>query len=167
MIYKLKYNEGALEFVQNQGRIHLEASSPSQAVMAARELFEHIREERVKSVGAGRYLVAFKVSLSYKLHLIRTVEKALKLLRAPELYEDGRYLDRYIVATVFKEKGEPDFLSNCDIKEEISSLRKAAVVAREVPNIVSFIDYDIAIYNYLELNNKPGFKSRVVRKVKA
>jgi len=71
-----------------------------------------------------------------------------------------------MVATVFMETGQPDYLADTDIKKEISSMRKAAVVAREVPNIVKFIDYDIAIYNYLELNSKEGFHSRVVRKAR-
>jgi hypothetical protein len=47
--------------------------------------------------------------------------------------------------------------------EELESLRKAAVVAREVAGILQFVDWDIAIGNYLELNSKAGHKSRVVR----
>jgi hypothetical protein len=156
-----------VEFVKNFGRAFLEASSPRKAVAAARELFEHMRDERVQSMGNNRYLITFKVRLDYKLPLVRQVEKAVKLLRYPEIYEDGRYVDRYIVATVFKETGRPEFLDDRDIREEISRLRKAAVVAREVNNIVSFIDYDIAIYNYLELNGKEGYHSKVVRKTKA
>ena len=166
MIYKINFSEGVVEFVKNRGRTFLEASGPKQAVAAARELFQHTREEQVKSLGSDQYLVTFKVSLDYKLHLVRTVEKAVKLLRAPEIYADGRYVDRYIVATVCMETGEPEFMADTDIRSEISSLRKAAVVSREVPNVVSFIDYDIAIYNYLELNSKKGYQCRVVRKVK-
>lgn len=156
-----------MEFAKNRGRTYLEAAGPKQAVAAARELFRHTREERIKSLGSGQYLVTFKVALDYKLKLVRSVEKAVKLLRAPDSYAEGRYIDRYVVATVFMETGEPDFLADTDIRAEISSLRKASVVSREVPNVVSFIDYDIAIYNYLELNSKEGFQSRVVRKVKA
>jgi hypothetical protein len=84
-----------------------------------------------------------------------------------ESYQDGRYVDRYAVATVYMETGRPDFLSDLDIKDEISTLRKAAVVAREVNNVVAFIDYDIAIYNYLELNSKEGYHSKVYRKPKS
>ena len=167
MIYKINFSEGVVEFVKNRGRTFLEASGPKQAVAAARELFRHTRDEQVKSLGSDQYLVTFKVSLDYKMHLVRTTEKAVKLLRAPELYADGRYLDRYIVAIVYMETGEPEFLADTDIRSEISSLRKASVVAREVPNVVSFIDYDIAIYNYLELNSKKGYQSRVVRNVKS
>lgn len=167
MIYKINFSEGVIEFIKNRGRTFLEADGPREAVAATRELFEHTRNERVKSLGSGQYLVTFKVKLDYKLHLVRTVEKAVKLLRAQELYDDGRYVDRYMVATVFMETGQPDYLADTDIKKEISSMRKAAVVAREVSNIVKFIDYDIAIYNYLELNSKEGFHSRVVRKARA
>lgn len=167
MLYRLNFSEGVMEFVKNRGRTFLEAAGPKEAVAAARELFEHTRNERVKSLGAGQYLVTFRVALDYKLPQIRGVEKAVKLLRSPELYRDGRYIDRYMVATVFMETGQPEYLSDTNIKDEISNLRKAAVVAREVPNVVSFIDYDIAIYNYLELNNKEGYHSRVIRKVKA
>jgi len=167
MIYKINFSEGVVEFVKNRGRAFLEAGGPKQAVAAARELFRHTRDERIKSLGSGQYLVTFKVALDYKLHLVRSVEKAVKLLRAPDLYADGRYVDRYFVAIMFMETGEPGFLADTDIRAEISSLRKAAVVSREVPNVVSFIDYDIAIYNFLELNSKEGYQSRVVRKVKA
>lgn len=167
MIYKINFSEGVVEFVKNSGRAFLEATGPKQAVATARELFRHTRDERIKSLGSGQYIVTFKVSLDYKLYMIRSVEKAVKLLRSPDVYADGRYVDRYIVAIVYMETGEPEFLADTDIRSEISNLRKAAVVSREVPNVVSFIDYDIAIYNYLELNSKKGYQSRVVRKVKS
>ena len=57
------------------------------------------------------------------------------------------------------------YLSQYTFPPSELSLRKAAVVAREVFNVIGFIDYDIAIYNYLELNSKEGYQSRVVRKV--
>lgn len=166
MIYKLNFNDSVVEFCRNHGRAFLEAAGPKEAVVAARGFFEHTRNERVKSLGSGQYLVTFKVSLDYRLPLVRNVEKAVRLLRTMEQYREGRYIDRYAVAIVFMETGSPDFLSDTAIKEEISNLRKSAVVAREVPNIVAFIDYDIAIYNYLELNGKQGYHSKVVRKVK-
>jgi hypothetical protein len=166
MIYKLNFNEGVIEFSQNQGRAFLEATGPKEALSTARGLFEHTRHERIKSLGNGQYLVTFKVSLDYRLPLVRGVEKVLKLLRSREAYQEGRYVDRYAVATVYMETGQPDYLSDLDIKKEISTLRKAAVVAREVNNVVAFIDYDIAIYNYLELNSKEGYHSKVYRKPK-
>jgi hypothetical protein len=167
MIYKINFNEGVVEFSQNSGRAFLEAAGPKEALSAARGLFEHTREERIKSLGSGQYLVTFKVSLDYRLPLVRSVEKVVKLLRSLESYQDGRYIDRYAVATVYMETGHPDYLSELDIKTEISTLRKAAVVAREVNNVVAFIDYDIAIYNYLELNSKEGYRSKVYRKPKS
>ena len=166
MIYKVNFSEGVVEFCKNRGRAFLEATGPREALQAARGLFEHTRDEHIKALGSGQYLVTFKVSLDYRLPLVRSAEKAVKMLRSEELYQDARYLDRYIVATVFLETGSPEFLAEIDIKEEISMLRKAAVVAREVNNVVSFIDQDIAIYNYLELNSKTGYRSRVVRKMK-
>ena len=111
--------------------------------------------------------MSFRVSLNNRLPRGRSVEKAVRLLRSRDNYFSGRYIDRYMVATVFKETGRPEFLADMDIKEEISGLRKAAVVAREVPNVVSFIDYDIVIYNYIELNGKEGYQSRVIREARA
>jgi len=166
MIYKLNFSEGVIEFSQNKGRAFLEAAGPKEALSTARGLFEHTRNERIKSLGNGQFLVTFKVSLDYRLPLVRNVEKILKLLRSLEAYQEGRYVDRYAVATVYMETGQPDYLSNLDIKKEISTLRKAAVVAREVNNVVAFIDYDIAIYNYLELNSKEGYHSKVYRRPK-
>ena len=167
MIYKINFSEGVVEFAKNTGRTFLEAEGPQQALLAARELFEHTRDERVQSLGSGQYLITFKVRLDYRLPMVRNVEKAIKLLRFQNMYDAGRFVDRYIVATIFMNTGFPDFLSDRDIKEEISSMRKAAVVSREVPNVVHFIDYDIAIYNYLELNGKEGYQSRIVRKVRS
>ncbi len=166
MIYKVNFNEGVVEFCRNFGRAFLEAAGPREALQAARGLFEYTRDERVKDLGSGHYLITFKVSLDYRLPLVRIAEKAVKMLRSEDIYHDARYLDRYIVAIVFMETGSPEFLAEVNIKEEISTLRKAAVVAREVNNVVSFIDQDIAIYNYLELNSKTGYRSRVVRKTK-
>ena len=165
MMYKLNMTDGVVEFVKNRGRTFLEASDPASAVRATRDLFAHARDEKVQSLGSNQYLVTFKVSLDYHLPLLRSIEKSVRLLRSRDLYDDGRYLDRYVVATVFLETGKPEYLADLNIKEEISSLRKAAVVSRELPNVMNFVDYDICIYNYLELNSKEGFKSRVVRTV--
>ena len=63
MVYKFNYAEAALEFVKNQGRVYLEAPSPAAALNAARALFGKVREECVKSLGSGQYLVQFKVAL--------------------------------------------------------------------------------------------------------
>ncbi len=165
MLYRVNNTEGVLEFVKNRCRSFLEASDPASALRATRDVFDHVREENIQHLGGNQYLVSFKVSLDYRMPLLRSVEKAIKLLRSPELYNDGRYIDRYIVATVHLETGKPEFLSGINVADEIASLRKAAVVAREVDNVMTFVDWDICIYNYLELNGKEGYKSRVVRKV--
>jgi len=165
MVYKLNMSDGVIEFVKNRGRTFLAADDASSALRAARDLFSQMRNEKVQSLGSGKFLITFQISLDYHLSLLRSVEKSVKLLRSKDIYKKGRYLDRYAVATVFMETGIPEYLDDLDIKEEISSLRKAAVVSREVPNVMNFADYDICIYNYLEINSKEGFKSRVFRKV--
>ena len=169
MVYKFNYAEAVLEFVKNQGRAYLEAASPTAALNATRALFGNTREESVKSLGSGQYLVEFKVALDYRLSLVRQVEKAVRLLRDEKIYSLARYIDRYLVATVCLEVGKPEWLagSGIDLKEEISILRRATVVAREVSNVRDFVDWDIAIYNYLELNSKPGHRSRVIRTVRS
>jgi len=165
MLYRVNNSEGVLEFVKNRCRAFLEASDAAVALRATRDLFDHVREENIQHLGGNQYLVSFKVAFEYRLSLLRSVEKAIKLLRSRDLYSEGRYIDRYIVATMHLETGKPEFLSSINIVEEITSLRKAAVVAREVHNVMTFVDWDICIYNYLELNDKEGYKSRVVRKV--
>jgi hypothetical protein len=167
MIYKVNYTNGVIEFVKNKGRAYVEADSPRDAIARTRELFEPTREEQAQSLGNGQFLVTFKVTLDYRMPLVRTVEKAIKRLRAKRQYDEGRYIDRYIMANLYKETAQPEYLEELDIREEISSLRKAAVVAREVPSVMSFIDIDIAIHNYVELNAKEGYQSRIVRKVRA
>ena len=167
MIYRFSYTGAALEFVKNQGRAFIEADDSQSAIAAVRDLFDHIREESVEDLGEEQFLVEFKVSLDYRLPLLRQVEKAVKMLRDPEMYNLARYIDRYCVASVFSERGAPKWLIDKEpsIRKEISFLRKSSVIAREVPNVRDFVDWDIVIYNYLELNSKEGFKSRVIRKV--
>ncbi len=167
MIYKVNYANGVIEFVKNKGRAFVEANSAREAVAETRELFEQTRDEQAQSLGSGQFLVTFRVTLDYRIPLLRTVEKTVKRLRSKPSYDEGRFIDRYIVANIYRQTGQPDYLDELDIKEEISSLRKAAIVAREVPNILSFIDIDIAIYNHIELNAKEGYQSRIVRKVRA
>jgi hypothetical protein len=165
MLYRVNYSEGVLEFVKNRCRAFLEAPDPACALRATRDLFDHVREENIQHLGGNQYLVSFKVALDYRMSLLRSAEKAIKLLRSKDNYNEGRFIDRYIVATMFLETGKPDFLAGLNIIEEIGTLRKAAVVAREVHNVMTFVDWDICIYNYLELNTKEGFQSRVIRKV--
>jgi len=165
-MYKVNFNEGVVEFAKNRGRAFLEASEPAEALRIAGLLFEHMRDPKVQSLSDNQYLVTFKAALDYRMPLVKVVEKAVRMLKTETQYNKGRFLDRYCVANVYLETGKPEFLSGLNIKNEISSLRRAAVVAREVPNVMAFIDYDICIHNYIELNNKDGYRSRVVRKVR-
>jgi hypothetical protein len=163
MIYKFTYNEIALEFNRNRGRAMLETTSPTAALAMVRDLFRFTRDESVQRMVDGRYQVDFKVALDYRLPLLRSIDKTVRLLSAPALYQQARYIDRYTVASIAKETGKPDWIPVTNLKTEISELRKAAVVAREVANVARFVDWDICIHNYIELNSKEGFRSRVVR----
>ncbi|MBD3402450.1 hypothetical protein GF420_06120 [candidate division GN15 bacterium] len=164
MVYKFSYPDGVMEFAQNHGRAVVEAADADAAVEKLRGMFASIREESVASIGEDQFLVTFKVSLDYRLNLVRQVEKSLRYVRDFNTYRTSRYLDRYILAHLFKETGRPGWLDEIeDIKREISQLRKAAVVARELAKIEHFVDWDIAIYNFIELNTKEGHRSRVVR----
>lgn len=165
MIYKLNYTEAVLEFVKNRGRAFVEADSPDQAIKKTKDLFDCLRDPECHEAGENQYLVTFKVALDYRPTLLRQVEKSLRLLRDLPLYHGGRNLDRYIVAMLFVETGVPGYLADFeDIRAEISANRKAAVVAREVSNILRFVDWDICIHNYIEINFKLGHRSRVIRK---
>jgi len=164
MIYRFNYTEAVLEFKENKGRTFIEAPDPTAAIGIARDLFRHTREEKARKLKSGQYLVNFKVSLDYQLPLLRQVERAIKMLRCREIYTCARYIDRYIVSTFCMETGKPEWLAGEEIRKEIGALRKAAVVAREVSNVRDFVDWDIAIYNYLELNSREGYHSRVIRK---
>jgi len=145
MIYKVNYAKGVIEFVKNKGRAYVEADTARDAIAQTRELFEQTRDEQVQSLGNGQFLVTFKVTLDYRMPMVRTVEKAVRRLRTKQQYDEGRYIDRYIMASLYRATGQPDYLEELDVKEEISSLRKAAVVAREVPHVMTFIDIDIAV----------------------
>lgn len=165
MIYTFNYRDAVIEFKGNRGRAVIQAADPIQAMTRVRELFPHLRDETIRARSEGAYSVRFKVALNYRMPLLKTVERAARLKRSPESYRRGRYVDRYVVASICQLTGAPEWLAATDLKEEISDLRRAAVVAREVPNVMGFIDWDIAIHNFLELNSKPGHRSRVVRKV--
>lgn len=166
MIYKLNYAEAVLEFVKNRGRAFIEADSVAAAIEKTSDLFDFVRDPTVEEVGDHQYLVNFRVALDYRPALIRQIEKSLRLLRDMRLYLGARSIDRYIVACIFRETGVPGYLADIEnLREEISSQRKAAVVAREVANIIRFVDWDICIQNYIEVNFKEGHHSRVIRKV--
>ena len=166
MIYTFKYRDAVIEFKGNRARAVIQAADPIQALTRVRELFPHLRDETVKARSAGEYVVRFKVSFNYRKSLLKTVERASRLKRSLDSYNRGRYLDRYVVASLCLLTGAPEWLAAMNLKPEISDLRRAAVVAREVPNVMGFVDWDIAIHNFLELNSKPGHRSRVVRKVR-
>ncbi|PWB73629.1 hypothetical protein C3F09_05035 [candidate division GN15 bacterium] len=167
MIYSFKYRDAVIEFKGNRARAVIHAKDPIQAMTRARELFPNLREETVKARSAEEYVVRFKVAFNYRMSLLKSVERASRLKRSIDSYNRGRYVDRYIVAMLCRLTGAPEWLAAMNLKDEISDLRRAAVVAREVPNVMGFVDWDIAIYNFLELNSKPGHHSRVVRKVRA
>ncbi|MBN1212779.1 MAG: hypothetical protein JXA92_09405 [candidate division Zixibacteria bacterium] len=167
MIYKFDYGDAVLEFVENNGRAFLEAADPADALNKTRELFSQTRNEEVSTLGSDQYLVSFKVDFQYRRGLLKEVVKSIRYISDIKLYREARYIDRYILALLRKETGKPKWLDIDGIKTEIRSLRRAAVVAREIPNIIDFIDWDICIYNYIELNSKEGHKSRVVRRVRA
>ena len=167
MIYKVNYNDTVFEFVENQGRAFLQAEDPADALEKTREYFAHIREEKVSTLGADQYLVTFKIDFQYHRNTIKSIRKTVKYVTNLDLYREASHVDRYILAHIRKHTGKPDWLEIDDFKREIRTLRKEAVVAREVSNVMDFIDWDICIYNFIELNSKEGHRSRVIRKVKS
>ena len=167
MIYKVTYNDTVFEFVENQGRAFLEAEDPADALDKTQEYFAHIREEKVTTLSADQYLVTFKIDFQYHRNAIKAIRKTVRYVSNLELYREASHIDRYILAHIRKQTGKPEWLKIDDFKHEIRTLRKEAVIAREVSNVMDFIDLDICIYNFIELNSKEGHRSRVVRKVKA
>lgn len=163
MSYTFHNRDVVLEFSGNTGLATVLASSGPDALHRVQEIFGHMREETVRPGLTGEYLVQFKVALNYRLPLFHSIERAVRRIRTAQAYEQARYLDRYIIASLVHYGGKSDFLIRAEISDELESLRKAAVVAREVAGILQFVDWDIAIANYLELNSKTGHKSRVVR----
>lgn len=168
MIYRFNYTEGVLEFVKNRGRAYIDAESADEAIRRLKDLFKHVRDETAEPAEDGKYLVNFWVSLDYRRPLVRQVERSVRLIRDLELYKVARYVDRYIIAAIYREIGYPEWLDAIgNIKKEMSNLRKAAVVAREVSNVLRFVDWDICIHNFIEMNTKEGHQSRVIRKVRS
>jgi hypothetical protein len=109
-------------------------------------------------------LITFRVALNYRLSLIHIIDRAVKLIRTPDAYGRARFIERYVIASLCQYTGRPAWLNSEELPEEVRTLRKTAVVAREVASVMRFLDWDICIANFLELNSKPGHKSRVVRK---
>jgi hypothetical protein len=165
MIYTFHFTGAELRFAGNRGRALITAPSPEAALARLRELFRPVREEEVRSRGEHLFKIRFRVALGYRPSLLRSVQRAVKLLRTTELYKRGRFIDRYAVASICRETGKPTWLAETNLIEEIRALRKAAVVAREVSNVMRFVDWDIAIHNHIEINSKTGHHSRVIRQV--
>jgi len=167
MIYKFKSAGIRLEFNHNCGRAYLAAAGEIAALTMVRALFKSTREETITELGDGQFQVDFRVALDFRLPLLRSIERTVKLVSSADLYTRARYIDQYILATLARATGKPEWIPTDDLRREISALRKAAVVAREVPNLTRFVDWDICIYNYIELNSREGFRARVLRKIPA
>ncbi len=163
MIYTFHFTGAELKFAGNNGRALITAPSAEAALARLRELFRPIRDPEVRPRGEHLFKIKFRVALGYRPALLRSVQRAVKLLRTAELYRRGRFIDRYAVASICRETGKPIWLAETNLVEEIRALRKAAVVAREVANVMRFVDWDIAIANHIEINSKPGHHSRVIR----
>lgn len=165
MIYTFRFTGAELKFAGNRGRALITAPSEKAALARLHELFRPVRDLEIRLRGEHTYRIKFRVALGYRPALLRSVQRAVKLLRTVELYKRGRFIDRYIVASICRETDKPTWLAVTNLTDEIRALRKAAVVAREVTNVMRFVDWDIAIHNHIEINSKPGHRSRVVRKV--
>lgn len=163
MAYTFHNRDVVLEFSGNTGLATVLAQSGGDALRRVREIFGHMRDETVRPGLSGEYLVGFRVALNYRLQLVHAIDRAVRRIKSPEAYSRARYLDRYIVASLAQSTKRPDFLQLLNLADELESLRKAAIVAREVAGVLQFVDWDIVIANYLELNSKAGHKSRVVR----
>ncbi|MDZ4724096.1 MAG: hypothetical protein SGI97_09375 [candidate division Zixibacteria bacterium] len=165
MLYTITYPEAVLQFTGNAVKAFVDADSSVSAVAKVRESFRFMREETANLIGEGQYLVMFKVVHDYRQSLLRAIDKSVRLLCNQRFYNHARYLDRYIVAIIAFETGKPAWLGESvnDLTEEICALRTAAIVAREVASVDCFVDWDICIFNYIELNFKDGHKSRVMR----
>lgn len=165
MIYKISFPDAVLQFRGNQGQLSLTADSPESALTKARAYFSQMRDERVQPAGESRWLIFFRASYDYKMGMIHEIDRAVRLLANARFYTSARLLDRYIIASMALVTGKPIWLIEHvrSLNEEVSSLRTSAIVAREVANLDRFIDWDICIANYVELNNKDGHRSRVVR----
>lgn len=163
MIYRVSLKDIAFEFSKNTGRAVVEAADPEEAVTLVRRAFEPIREWRVEPTGDNRLRVCFKVNADFHLSQLRRVVKAVRQVTSADAYRQAPYLDRYILATIKLETRRPKWLKFPSPKEEVRAMRKAAVVAREINNTSHFLNWDICIYNYIELNDKEGHQSRVIR----
>ena len=163
MAYIFHNRDIVLEFSGNCGSATVSAESEVGALRRVREIFGHTREVSVQPRLPGEYLIQFKVAYTYRLATLHTVERVVRRIRTAHAYEQARYLDRYIVASLALSTGKTNSPASDCKSDDLETLRKAAVVAREVAGILQFVDWDIAIANYLELNSKTGHKSRVIR----
>lgn len=163
MVYTFHHKDIVLEFCGNRGAILVLAESPADALTKAREIFSYMREENVTPRLAGEYLVQFRVRYNYRKALYKVIESAMRRLSTPELYASARYVDRYIVASIFELTGKPEFLASLNVQEEKGALRKSAVIAREAATAMRFVDYDISIHNFIELNSTSNHTSDVAR----
>lgn len=163
MLYTFHHRDAVLEFAGNRGSVLILASSGADALERAQAVFGYMRDTTVSPRLSGEFLVQFKVRLNYRLPLLKSIESALKRLSSYELYSQARYLDRYIVALISQLTGEPKYLASLNLDEELGALRSNAVIAREVSTAMRFVDWDIAIYNFIELNTRTGHTTSVRR----
>lgn len=163
MIYRVSVKDIAFEFSKNAGQAVVDAADPQEAVSLVRRAFEPIREWHIEPADDDRFRVRFKVNADFRLSQLRRIVRAVRQVTSAEAYRQAPFLDRYILATIKLETRRPKWLKLPSPKEEVRAMRKAAVVSREINNTSHFLNWDICIYNYIELNFKEGHQSRVVR----
>lgn len=166
MIYTFKYNDATLEFVGNKGKAIVKASDEANAIITARRLFAFMRDE-VASLDEneqnGQYEVRFKVSLDYQQSILRRIDRVINMIRGHQDYSNARPLERYLIVSMKLHCGNPTWLEVTDPIEEARKQRQDAVVSRDLRNISEFLDWDICLHNYIELNSRHRHRSHSIR----
>lgn len=169
MIYRITYPDVILQFNGNACQAFVDnADSPAVALAKTRAVFRYIRDESIDAVGKHQYLIYFRVVHDFRIPLTRHIERTLRTLNSKNVYESAPALDKYIVTMIARYTGKPFWLVQqvSDLRDEVTVLRNSAIAAREVESMARFVDWDICIHNYIELNLKvPAYRSRVIRNV--
>lgn len=137
----------------NTGQITLSAASPQAALKRARQIFPKSREMAVAGT-AGNYVVQFKVGFDHNKALLKRARRLAAMdLTRQDSFNTLSPVERYMALLYAQLTGKPTYLGN-RLSIGLAALKANMLATNQVAGPGVFADYDIAVYNLVELQER-------------
>jgi hypothetical protein len=149
----LQIGNTEVEFFQNRGRMTVKALNERVAIKISRRIFRKMREPRVVAFTPdGLFTIEFKVSFDYRSDLLRRMEQLARISVEPKIFQRFKSIEQYMLLLYWKETEAPSW---ADLSQEnIAAIRGKVLLEREISRPERFVDYEVAVYNYIEKSGR-------------